>query len=164
MPIPFLNFQHLYYFWMAAREGGISHAGEVLDLSPSTISAQINQLEAFLRVRLFRKVGRNIRLTDVGQIAFSYADQIFGLGRELTQAVESGDSRGRLRLQVGIADAGPKLVAHEASGARVRCFSGDPPDLPRGSPRAAPRGTGTASFRSDYSRRSRRLKGQYPSL
>ncbi len=111
MAIPFLNFQHLYYFWMAAREGGISHAGEVLDHSPSTISAQISQLEKSLQVKLFRRVGRNVRLTDVGQIAFRYADQIFGLGRELTHALTGWDSSGPLRLQVGIADAVPKLVA-----------------------------------------------------
>lgn len=111
MPIPFLNFQHLYYFWMAAREGGISHASAVLDHSPSTISAQISQLERSLEVKLFRKVGRNIRLTDVGQIAFRYADQIFGLGRELTHALEGWDSDGPISLQVGIADAVPKLVA-----------------------------------------------------
>jgi len=111
MPVPFLNFQHLYYFWMVAREGGISHASEVLDLSPSTISAQVSQLEKSLQVKLFRRVGRNIRLTDGGQIAFRYADQIFGLGRELTHALEGWDTDGPLSLQVGIADAVPKLVA-----------------------------------------------------
>ena len=81
MPVGFLNFQHLYYFWIVAREGGVSHASAVLDLSPSTISAQISQLEKALQVKLFRKVGRNIRLTDVGQIAFRYVDQHGEFGR-----------------------------------------------------------------------------------
>ena len=54
MPVDFLNFQHLYYFWIVAREGGISRASEVLDLSPSTISTQIGQLEKALEVKLFR--------------------------------------------------------------------------------------------------------------
>ncbi len=111
MPVDFLNFQHLYYFWIVAREGGISRASEVLDLSPSTISAQIGQLEKALGVKLFRKVGRNIQLTDVGRIAFRYAGQIFGLGRELTHALEGWDTSGPFSLQVGIADAVPKLVA-----------------------------------------------------
>ena len=111
MPVDFLNFQHLYYFWIVAREGGISRASEVLDLSPSTISAQIGQLEEALQVKLFRKVGRNIRLTDVGQIAFRYAGQIFGLGRELTHALKGWDTEGPYSFQVGIADAVPKLVA-----------------------------------------------------
>ncbi len=111
MPIDFLNFQHLYYFWIVAREGGISAASEVLDISPSTISSQIGQLERALQVKLFRKVGRNIRLTDVGHIAFRYAEQIFGLGRELTHAVTGWDTGGPLSLQVGVADAVPKLLA-----------------------------------------------------
>ena len=111
MPVGFLNFQHLYYFWIVAREGGISHASEVLGISPSTISAQISQLERSLQVKLFRKVGRNIRMTDVGQIAFRYAGQIFGLGRELTHALKGWDTDGPFSLQVGIADAVPKAVA-----------------------------------------------------
>lgn len=111
MPIDFLNFQHLYYFWIVAREGGISAASEVLDISPSTISSQVGQLESALQVKLFRKVGRNIRLTDVGHIAFRYAEQIFGLGRELTHAVTGWDTGGPHSLQVGVADAVPKLLA-----------------------------------------------------
>ena len=111
MPVDFLNYQHLYYFWIVARVGGISRASEVLDLSPSTISAQVGQLEKALQVKLFRKVGRNIQLTDVGQIAFRYAGQIFGLGRELTHALKGWDTEGPFSLQVGVADAVPKLVA-----------------------------------------------------
>ena len=111
MPADRLNFHHLYYFWIVAREGGISHASEVLDISPSTISAQVSQLEMALQVKLFRKVGRNIRLTDVCQIAYRYAGQIFGLGRELTHALKGWNTGGPFSLQVGIADAVPKLVA-----------------------------------------------------
>ncbi len=134
MPVDFLNFQHLYYFWIVAREGGISCASKVLDLSPSTISAQIGQLEKALQVKLFRRVGRNIRLTDVGQIAFRYAGQIFGLGRELTHALEGWDTEGPFSLQVGIADAVPKLVATKllqpafavSSEIRLTCREGRP--------------------------------------
>ena len=134
MPVDFLNFQHLYYFWVVAREGGISRASEVLDLSPSTISAQVGQLEKALQVKLFRKVGRNIGLTDVGQIAFRYAGQIFGLGRELTHALRGWNTRGPFSLQVGIADAVPKLVATKllepaftvAPELRLTCREGRP--------------------------------------
>lgn len=111
MPTDSLNYGHLYYFWIVAREGGISHASNVLDVSPSTISAQIGRLEKALQVKLFRKVGRNIRLTDMGQIAYRYAGQIFGLGSELTHALKGWDTQGPISLQVGIADAVPKLVA-----------------------------------------------------
>ncbi len=107
----FLNFQHLYYFWVVAREGGISHASDALDLSPSTISAQVSQLERALKVRLFHRVGRNIRLTDVGHVAFRYAAEIFTLGNEMTHAIQGWHTEGPVLLQVGIADAVPKLVA-----------------------------------------------------
>ena len=136
MPIDFLNFQHLYYFWIVARENGISRASEVLDVTPSTISSQIGQLEKALQVKLFRKVGRNIRLTDVGQIAFRYAGQIFGLGRELTHALKGWDTEGPFSLQVGVADAVPKLVATKllqpafsvSPEIRLTCREG-PPEL-----------------------------------
>ena len=134
MPVGFLNFQHLYYFWIVAREGGISNASEVLDISPSTISAQISQLEKALEVKLFRRVGRNIHLTDVGQLAFRYAGQIFGLGRELTHALKGWDTEGPLSLHVGIADAVPKLVATKvlqpafsvSTDIRLTCREGRP--------------------------------------
>jgi LysR family transcriptional activator of nhaA len=106
-----LNYHHLYYFWIVAREGGISHASDALDISPSTISAQISRLEATHGVRLFDRVGRNLRLSDVGQIAFRYAEEIFALGREMTHAIHGWSTTGPQLLQVGIADAVPKLVA-----------------------------------------------------
>ena len=83
----FLNYHHLYYFWIVAREGGISHASDALDVSASTISAQIAQLETAQGVQLFDRVGRNLRLSEVGQIAFRYAEEIFALGREMTHAI-----------------------------------------------------------------------------
>lgn len=106
-----LNFQHLYYFWIVAREGGISRASDALDLSASTISAQVTQLERTLEVKLFRRVGRNIRLTEVGHVAFRYAEEIFSLGSEMTHAIRGWHTEGPVLLQVGIADAVPKLVA-----------------------------------------------------
>ena len=111
MPASALNFQHLYYFWMVAREGGISHASNALDVSPSTISAQVGQLERAMSVKLFHRVGRNLRLTDVGHVALRYAEEIFTLGSEMSHAIRGWHTRGPVLLQVGIADAVPKLVA-----------------------------------------------------
>ena len=106
-----LNYHHLYYFWIVAREGGISHASDTLDVSPSTISAQISKLESAHRVKLFDRVGRNLRLSEVGHIAFRYAEEIFALGREMTHAIHGWSTSGPQLLQVGVADAVPKLAA-----------------------------------------------------
>ena len=107
-----LNYHHLLYFWTVAREGGVARAAEVLHLARPTVSGQVRALEVSLGQRLFARRGRGLVLTDVGQVAYRYADEIFGLGREL-QDVVRGRAPGRpVRFAVGVADALPKLVAH----------------------------------------------------
>ena len=105
-----LNFHHLRYFWVVAREGGLVPAGRVLRLSHPTLSAQIRQLEEQLGEQLFAKVGRKLALTEVGQVAFRYAEEIFGLGRDLVEAVQGRAGRAPARLDVGVVDVLPKLV------------------------------------------------------
>ena len=107
-----LNYHHLLYFWVVAREGSIAKATKLLRLAQPTISGQIRVLEDALGQKLFQRAGRNLVLTDVGRTAYRYADEIFGLGRELLDVVK-GRSTGRgMRFVVGVADAVPKLIAH----------------------------------------------------
>ncbi len=107
-----LNYNHLFYFWVVAREGSIARACDELLLTQPTISAQLRLLENALGEKLFARVGRNLVLTEVGRVVFRSADEIFTLGRELTDALK-GRSPGRpVRFVVGIADVLPKLVAY----------------------------------------------------
>lgn len=107
-----INYHHLLYFWTVAREGSIARACEKLRLAQPTISGQLRMLEESLGEKLFAKSGRGLVMTEVGQVVFRYADEIFGLGREL-QDVLKGRPRGRpLRLLVGISDLVPKLIAY----------------------------------------------------
>jgi LysR family transcriptional regulator, transcriptional activator of nhaA len=107
-----LNYHHLLYFWMVAREGSIVGACKELNLAQPTISGQLRSLEESLGEKLFRHVGRRLVLTETGQLVFQYADEIFGLGRELSDVLK-GRPRGRpLRLTVGISDLIPKLIAY----------------------------------------------------
>ncbi len=108
-----LNYHHLYYFWSVAREESITRASERLRLAPSTISAQVSKLEEMLGGKLFRRVGRNLELTEMGRIVFRYADEIFVLGREMLDTVRGRTVSGPLRLVVGIVDALPKLVVRK---------------------------------------------------
>ena len=105
-----LNYHHLLYFWVVAREGGLVPAGKVLRLSHPTISAQIRTLEEQLGQKLFRKVGRKLELTEVGRTAFRYADEIFSLGREMVDVVKGNAAGQHARLEVGIADVVPKFI------------------------------------------------------
>lgn len=109
-----LNYHHLLYFWTVARTGSVTKASEELGLAQPTVSSQLRALEKAANARLFRKEGRGLVLTELGQVAFDYADEIFSLGRELQGVLQAQPQSGRpLRLQVGVSDAVPKLVAQE---------------------------------------------------
>lgn len=107
-----MNLKHLRYFWAVARFGGVSRAAEKLELSPQTLSGQIADLQIEIGVQLLRQAGRNLELTDAGRVAYSYADEIFGLVDELATQVRSMPS-GRSRLfRVGMTDAVPRSLAY----------------------------------------------------
>lgn len=112
MSLPF-NYHHLRYFRAVAREGGLRQAAEKLHVSPPSISAQIKELEETFGEKLFQKKGRSNVLTDAGQIALRYADEIFSLGEELSNAIQRRPTAEQMRLHVGVADALPKLVTNE---------------------------------------------------
>ncbi len=106
-----LNYHHLLYFWTVGRSGTIAAASKELHLSQPTISTQLKSLEESLGIKLFARQGRRLVLTEMGQTAFRYADDIFRLGRELQEAVTRGEEGQGVRFTVGVADVIPKLVA-----------------------------------------------------
>ena len=108
-----LNYHHLRYFWTVARKGGVRKAAEELHVSQPSISAQLRLLEESFGEKLFQRSGRNLTLTDAGRLVLSYADEIFATGRELMSAVKHGPGKRPLRLDVGLTDAFPKLIAFE---------------------------------------------------
>lgn len=115
-----LNYHHLLYFWLVAREGGLVPAGRILRLSQPTLSEQIRKLERSLGEQLFERRGRRLVLTEVGRVAYRYADEIFGIGSELLDAVR-GRATGRgIRLTVGVVDAVPKLLVRHMLDPAVR--------------------------------------------
>lgn len=107
-----LNYHHLLYFWVVAREGSIARASQELRLAQPTISGQIRVLEEALGEKLFARSGRNLVLTEVGRVVFGYAEEIFKLGRELQDTVKGRPTGRPLRFVVGVADVLPKLIAH----------------------------------------------------
>jgi len=105
-----LNYRHLYYFWVVAKEGSVTRAAERLDVAVQTISAQLALLEQSVGKALLAPQGRRLVLTEAGRIALNYADQIFLLGEQMQDALAS-DVDGTMRLTVGISDSLPKLIA-----------------------------------------------------
>ena len=108
----FLNYHHLRYFWVVAREGGLRKAAEKLHVSQPTISAQLAALEGVLGEKLFWRTGRRLVLTDTGQEVLGYAEEIFSLGQDLLSSIKQRPTLRPLRVHLGVADALPKLVAY----------------------------------------------------
>ncbi len=94
------------------REGNISRAAQALHLAQPTLSSQIKTLEKAVGTDLFLRTGRSMVLTETGQTVYRYADEIFSLGRELTDVLQGRPSVDRLRLSVGVPDVLPKLVVY----------------------------------------------------
>jgi LysR family transcriptional activator of nhaA len=106
-----LNYHHLLYFWMVAKEGSVTRASEALGLTQPTVSTQVAALEKFFGHPLLRRTGRAVTLTEAGRLVFEYADDIFRLGAELTRVMAGGPLRPRsAKVTVGVADVVPKLI------------------------------------------------------
>lgn len=134
--MPWLNYHHLYYFWKVAQKGSLTAAAEELRLSHPTISSQIKTLEHNLGQKLFEKVGRNLQLTETGQLTYRYANDIFSLGDELVSTLQGRPADGGRLLRVGITDILPKPIAYrflepafKMPGVRAVCFEGKPTPL-----------------------------------
>ena len=135
MSIPF-NYKHLYYFWVVAKEGGVSKAADKLNMAVQTVSAQVRELERSLGCELLKPAGRGLALTEAGQAAMLQADQIFQLGEDLPTRVRDAVSTPGVRLWVGVSDGLPKLVVHRLlqpvineAQLRLQCLEGQFNDL-----------------------------------
>ncbi|HYG99048.1 MAG TPA: transcriptional activator NhaR [Terriglobales bacterium] len=106
-----LNYHHLLYFWTVVRAGSINKASSELRVSPPAISTQLRLLENQLGEKLLARSGRRLVLTEMGRTVFSYAEDIFSLGRELMDVVKNRPIGRPLRLDVGVVDAVPKTIA-----------------------------------------------------
>jgi LysR family transcriptional regulator, transcriptional activator of nhaA len=130
------NYKHLYYFWVVAKEGGISRAAEKLDMAVQTVSAQVRDLERSLGYALLKPAGRGLVLTDAGRAAMQQADQIFQLGQSLPERVRDAATSPTVRLALGVSDGLPKLVVRRLMAPvlaepnlRLLCHEGEFDDL-----------------------------------
>ena len=132
-----LNYQHLYYFYVTAKEGSIVKAGHLLHLTPQTISEQIRTLEAYFGFDLFDRVGKRLQLNSQGQLSYNFAKDIFNLGSELLLSVKNQNQNQQRVLSVGVTDVLPKVLAFDMfqrcliqhPDVRLVCKEGDLPNL-----------------------------------
>jgi LysR family transcriptional activator of nhaA len=127
-----INYRHLHYFWVVAKEGGFARAAARLDMAVQTVSAQVRELERALGHQLLKPTGRCVVLTEAGEAAFARAEDIFRIGQALPAAVRDAASLRTVRLAVGLSDGISKLAAHALLGPvlatphlRLLCHDGE---------------------------------------
>jgi len=107
-----LNYHHLFYFWMITQEGGLAKAAARLRLSHSTLSTQLRALEGFLGCPLFERRGRRLVLTPIGVEVADHASEIFRMGADLVELARGREAGRRSVLRVGVVDALPKTLTY----------------------------------------------------
>jgi LysR family transcriptional activator of glutamate synthase operon len=95
-----MDIQQLRVFRVAARAGGFTRASEELNLSQSTVSQHIKQLEDGLGCSLFLRVGKRVHLNESGKLLLQYSDKIFSEIKNAEMAVRELNTlqRGTIRL------------------------------------------------------------------
>jgi DNA-binding transcriptional LysR family regulator len=100
--IPNLSLRQLAYFLTTANHLSVLRAAETMNVSPSSVSTAITQLERTLGVKLFtRRHARGMLLTPAGRDLAVHARSILMHVRELETMGERSGSRAAVRLSVG---------------------------------------------------------------
>jgi LysR family transcriptional activator of nhaA len=96
------NFNHLYYFYVVAKLGGVTAAARQLNTSQSSLSTQLKTLESQMGTALFQKEGRNLTLTANGQSIFSICRKMFEVATELDGFLSKRDHHGQISFAIGV--------------------------------------------------------------
>lgn len=99
-----MNYNHLYYFHITAKLGGVSNAAQYLHISQPSLSSQLKVFESSINQKLFKKEGRRLHLTPEGERAFAYSKKIFDLASEFSESLRSPSEKQSQRIRIGITD------------------------------------------------------------
>ena len=91
-----INFNQLRGFCLAAKYGNFTTAAEKLYVTQPAVTAQIKLFEEYCGLKLFKKRGRKVYLSDEGKTLYQYARKIFEYEEEIENVI--GDMR---ELKIG---------------------------------------------------------------
>lgn len=109
---PMLNYNHLYYFHIAAQEGSVGAAAAKLGVTQPTVSEQLRSLERALGTTLFERHPTGLKLNDAGRVAFEHTSVMFTIGERLVHDLDPRPELVTRQLRIGISGA----VARTTSG------------------------------------------------
>lgn len=121
----YLNWQHLMYFLVAADTKNFTIAAEQMFVTQSTLTKAMNNLETALGVPLFEKRGRNIRLTNYGEVFYEDLKKVTG---DLSVSIRK--LHDMIDLKSGtISISGSYTMCAEYLPHKIRKFTGEHPEI-----------------------------------
>jgi DNA-binding transcriptional LysR family regulator len=105
-----IDLEALLIFRTVVSEGGVNRAAEKLHRVPSNVTTRVRQLEEYLGVRLFRRDGRTLSLTNEGKTLLNYATRLLRLADEAVDELRTGKPQGVFRLGALESTAGSRLA------------------------------------------------------
>ena len=119
-----LNFHQLYIFYAVASHRSFSRAAESLNITQPAVSIQVQELEKFLGAALFHRRTRGLRITEVGETVFAYAQQIFSLSGKLLETLEEIHNLETGRLALGASTTPGEYLLPQAVGRFRQIYPG----------------------------------------
>jgi DNA-binding transcriptional LysR family regulator len=97
-----MDIRHFKTFKSILEEGSFSNAAMKLGYTQSTVTAQIQQLEYNLSIKLFEKIGRNMVLTPLGKELIPYTNELLDTIKKIESIGKYGDRiKGELTIAIG---------------------------------------------------------------
>lgn len=83
-----LNFNQLRVFYHAAKKLNFTAAAGELFITQPAVTFQVKTFEAYCSLKLFKKRGRKVYLTDEGRVLYEYADKVFKYEKEIESIID----------------------------------------------------------------------------
>ncbi|WP_169083815.1 LysR family transcriptional regulator [Paenibacillus sp. PL91] len=93
--------EEMHVFTVIVEQSSMNKASALLNLSQPAISRKIAKLEQELGSPLFRRIGKRLELTRIGQMTYEYALELRQLHRKYLQTVSEFTSTGHTTLTIG---------------------------------------------------------------
>lgn len=93
--------EELHMFATIVEHSSMNKAASVLNLSQPALSRKIVKLEEDIGVQLFRRIGKRLELTRIGQLTYEYALELRQLHRKYLETVSEYASTGRTSITIG---------------------------------------------------------------
>ena len=119
-----LNFHQLYLFYTVASHHSFSKAAQALAITQPAVSIQIQELEKSMGVTLFHRRSKGLRVTEVGETVYAYAQQIFALSGKLLETVQEAQDLKTGHLVLGASTTPGEFVLPKIVGQFRRIYPG----------------------------------------